>query len=301
MPTRPPAFKRRPHNRDRPVGAAAARNRGSIPRMSAFQGRLPPIERMTGDPSKRDRLLGLLRGASRMLIFTGAGVSTGSGIPDFRGPNGVWKTRAPVQYQDFMTSEQARIDHWDYKLEGWPAFRSAVPTDTHGAIARLERAGRLLKVVTQNIDGLHSRAGTAAERLVELHGTNTRVECQTCRRQTLPDEAFEYFRRTRRAPRCPCGGYLKPATVSFGQCLKADDIRRAEAAASEADLVIALGSSLSVYPAASNPFIASRRNVPYVIVNRGPTEHDDYRGVTLRFDEDVQLLFPDAVAEALDH
>src|SRR5512141_2674605 len=110
----------------------------------------------------------LLREAERILAFTGAGVSTGSGIPDFRGPEGVWKRRQPVYYQDFMRSEAARIEHWDFKLEGWPGFRDARPNATHAAIVRLERARKVRAVVTQNIDGLHARAGTAPERLVEL-------------------------------------------------------------------------------------------------------------------------------------
>ena len=112
------------------------------------------------------KLVELLRGSKEMLLFTGAGISTGSGIPDFRGPEGVWKRRQPVYYHDFMRSEAARIEHWDYKLEGWPAFRAARPNATHEAIARLERAGKVLAVVTQNIDALHARAGTSAERML---------------------------------------------------------------------------------------------------------------------------------------
>ena len=121
-----------------------------------------------------------LREAKRILIFTGAGISTGSGIPDFRGPQGVWTRRQPVYYQDFMTSEAARIEHWDYKLEAWESFRKARPNEVHHAIVKLEQAGKIEMVVTQNIDGLHTLAGTSAERLVELHGTNSLVECQSC-------------------------------------------------------------------------------------------------------------------------
>src|SRR5437879_8680745 len=116
------------------------------------------------DPSP---LVSYLKTAQRMLIFTGAGISTGSGIPDFRGPEGVWKRRQPVYYHDFMRSEAARVEHWDYKLEGWTAFRDARPNATHAAIVQLEHAGKLQAVVTQNIDGLHSRAGTSADRLIE--------------------------------------------------------------------------------------------------------------------------------------
>jgi len=166
------------------------------------------------------RLIELLRAGKKILVFTGAGISTGSGIPDFRGPEGVWKRRQPVYYHDFMRSEAARLEHWDYKLEGWPAFRDARPNAGHAAIVQLEDAGKVLAVVTQNIDALHSRAGTTAEKLVELHGTNSFVECQTCGERSEPGAHFEYFGRTRRAPICDCGGFLKPATISFGQDAK---------------------------------------------------------------------------------
>jgi NAD-dependent deacetylase len=250
-------------------------------------------------PQDRDKLVELLRGGTKVLIFTGAGISTGSGIPDFRGPEGVWKKRQPVYYHDFMRSEAARVEHWDYKLEGWPAFRAARPNATHQAIATLERANKVLAVVTQNIDGLHASAGTKPERLVELHGTNAFIECQSCGKRSDPDPHFETFRQTRRPPVCECGGFLKPATISFGQNLRNEDLERAQQAATEADLVIALGSTLSVYPAANIPLIAAARGTPYVIINRGPTEHDDLPEVTLRMEGDVSELFPPAVAESL--
>jgi NAD-dependent deacetylase len=240
-----------------------------------------------------------LRAANRALIFTGAGISTGSGIPDFRGPEGVWKQRQPVYFQDFMTSETARIEHWDYKLEGRDAFRDARPNAVHDAIVRLERAGKLRAVITQNIDGLHSLAGTSAERLIELHGTNAEVECQSCRRRSDPEPHFEHFRRTRKPPLCDCGGFLKPATISFGQNLDPAVLDRAAAATRDADLVVALGSTLSVYPAASFPLAAAERGVPYVIVNRGATEHDGHPGVTLRIEGEVGEIFHAAVEAGL--
>src|SRR5204863_2023194 len=119
------------------------------------------------------KLAEYLRAAKNILVFTGAGISTGSGIPDFRGPQGVWKRRQPVYYHDFMRSEAARIEHWDFKLEGWAAFRDAKPNKTHEAIVDLERAAKLIAVITQNIDGLHARAGSNPKLLVELHGTNS--------------------------------------------------------------------------------------------------------------------------------
>src|SRR5437016_5894270 len=236
--------------------------------------------------SEREQLVSRLGAGKRILIFTGAGISTHSGIPDFRGPDGVWKKRQPVYYHDFMRSEEARVEHWDYKLEGWPVFREARPNATHEAVVKLERGGKVLAVVTQNIDGLHARAGTAVERLVELHGTNSFIECQTCGRRSEPEAHFEYFRRTRRAPVCECGGFLKPATISFGQNLRNEDLERAQEAAMQADVAVALGSTLSVYPAADIPLIAARRGAPYVVINRGPTEHDDLPEVTLRLEGD---------------
>lgn len=237
--------------------------------------------------------------SKRILIFTGAGISTASGIPDFRGPQGVWTRRQPVYFHDFMTSEAARIEHWDYKLEGWEAFRAARPNAVHHAIVRLEQAGKVRAVVTQNIDNLHALAGTSGELLVELHGTNALVECQNCHLRSDPEPHFESFKRTRRPPVCECGGLIKPATISFGQSLDCLELERATKAAMEADLVVALGSTLSVYPAASFPLLAAEAGVPYIIINRGQTDHDDHRFVTLRLEGEVTDIFPLAVEVAL--
>jgi NAD-dependent deacetylase len=239
-----------------------------------------------------NQIANYLAPARRILIFTGAGISTGSGIPDFRGPGGVWTRRQPVYYEDFMTSELARIEHWDYKLEAWAAFRFARPNAVHDSIVRLEKAGMVLAVMTQNIDGLHSMAGTTEEHLIELHGTNARVECQSCHRRSDPGPAFEFFRVHRKPPLCECGGFLKPATISFGQSLDPHTLKRV---AEEADLVVALGSTLSVYPAAGYPLMAAQRDVPYLIINRGATDHDGQPCVSLRLEGDVTSLFPPAV------
>jgi NAD-dependent deacetylase len=248
--------------------------------------------------SPAHQLASYLRNSRKALIFTGAGISTGSGIPDFRGPQGVWKTRQPVYYQDFMTSEAARIEHWDFKLEGWDSYRDAAPNAVHLAIVALENAGKVLAVVTQNIDGLHARAGTRSDRLVEMHGTNLLVECQSCKQRSDPEPHFEFFRANRKPPRCKCGGFLKPATISFGQSLDPEVLERAQHAAMKTDLVIALGSSLSVYPAAAFPLMAAERGVPYVIINRGTTEHDEEVCVSLRLEGEVSEIFPAAVDDA---
>ena len=234
-----------------------------------------------------------------MLVFTGAGVSTASGIPDFRGPRGVWTRRRPVYYDEFLTSEAARVEYWDFKLETWEIYQHARPNSVHHAIVALERAGKVLAVVTQNIDGLHRRAGTSSSLLIELHGTDLLVECQKCHAMSDPEPHFEAFKTTRWPPDCACGGLLKPATISFGQPLVRTDLERAATAAGEADLVLALGSTLSVYPAASIPLLAAERGTPYIIVNQGATEHDDHPSVTLRLEDDVTAIVPPAVEAAL--
>jgi NAD-dependent deacetylase len=244
-----------------------------------------------------DDLLAFLRRAERLLVFTGAGISTGSGIPDFRGPQGIWKTRQPVYFSEFLTSAEARIEYWDYKLESWPAMRDATPNATHRAVVDLQNAGKLLAVVTQNIDGLHQKAGLPEELVIELHGTNRWIECLTCKRRFEPQPLFDAFAATLRPPRCPnCAGWLKSATISFGQDLDSRTLEAAERAAMRCDAVIALGSTLSVYPAAAFPLSAARRGIPYAIINRGPTEHDGFPEVTVRHDGDVSVIFPEAVA-----
>jgi NAD-dependent protein deacetylase/lipoamidase len=244
------------------------------------------------------RLAALIRAASRILVFTGAGISTASGIPDFRGPNGVWKRRRPVYYDEFMRSEPARVEYWDFKLEGWAIHQRAQPNAVHQAVVALERAGKVAAVVTQNVDGLHRRAGTSAALLVEMHGTDLLVECQACGATSDPAPHFDAFRASRRPPVCACGGILKPATISFGQQLRPATLERAAAAAAAADLVLALGSTLSVYPAASIPLAAAERGARYAIVNQGPTEHDRLGLVTLRIEGDVTTIVPAAVAAA---
>ena len=245
------------------------------------------------------RLVERLRAARRILVVSGAGVSTASGIPDFRGPGGVWTRRRPVYYDEFLASEAARVEYWDYKLETWEIYQHARPNALHHAVVALERAGKVLSVVTQNVDGLHRRAGTSPDLLVELHGTDLLVECQSCHATSDPAPHFARFKATRRSPCCACGGALKSATISFVQSLRATDLDRASAAAIEADLVLALGSTLSVYPAASIPLLAADWGTRYVIVNRGPSAHDDHPSVTLRLEGDVTAIIPPAVEAAL--
>jgi NAD-dependent deacetylase len=244
------------------------------------------------------RFVELLARAARVLAFTGAGISTGSNIPDFRGPDGVWRTRVPVELPEFVRSEEARIDHWSYKLEGHSRFRDARPNPAHLALVTLETHGKLEALVTQNIDGLHRAAGTSPERLIELHGTNSEAVCLDCGVREPVARCMDDFARSGRPPRCArCDGVMKPGVVMFGQALDPEDLRRAHAAAKRADLVIALGSSLVVTPAANVPLVAVRRQVPYVIVNRGKTPHDSL--ATLTLDADLGVVLPAVVRAAL--
>lgn len=238
----------------------------------------------------------LLSRAERVLAFTGAGVSTASNIPDFRGPDGIWRTRTPVELPEFAQSEAARIEYWSWKLEGHAVFRDAKPNAAHRALVTLERAGKLEALVTQNVDGLHRLAGTAPERLIELHGTNSEAVCMECRVREAVARAMADFEQTGVPPVCTrCGGLMKPGVIMFGEALDPETLRRATAAAGRADLVLALGSSLVVTPAANVPLVALRHKAPYVIVNRGATPHDHL--ATLTFDADVNELLPAVVAE----
>ncbi len=232
--------------------------------------------------------------ARRIVVFTGAGISTASGIPDYRGPKGVWTTRRPVFFDEFVGDPDARERYWRQKTEDWQAWgRRARPNAVHASIVELERAGRLELVVTQNVDGLHRAAGTSPARLVEIHGTNRSVVCLRCGAEQPAGPIYDGFARTGTVPVCDCGGFLKPATISFGQSLRADDLERAFDAARRCDAVVSLGSTLTVTPAADVPATAARRGVPYVVVNRGATGHDDL--ATLRVEGDVTEVFPSAV------
>ena len=229
--------------------------------------------------------------AERVLVFTGAGMSTASGIPDFRGPNGIWKQRRPVLFQDFVASAEARREHWRYKAAGHREFSRARPNAAHLALVALERFGKLDTLVTQNVDGLHQDAGHDPERVVELHGTNRAVECLSCGGRSAPEPALEQFEASGDCPRClECGGVLKTATVSFGQPMPQAELQRAFRAARRADLVLAAGSTLEVQPAADVPLAAAGGGAYYAIANRGPTAHDRY--ADLRLEGDVTELLP---------
>ncbi|MDA8130666.1 MAG: Sir2 family NAD-dependent protein deacetylase [Elusimicrobia bacterium] len=236
----------------------------------------------------------LIAAAGKVLVFTGAGVSTGSGIPDYRGPSGVWTKREPVLYDDFISSTRSKQEYWRYKAETFPAFSLAVPNAAHRALAAFEATGRLLALVTQNIDGLHRAAGTGPDKLVELHGSGLYAECLDCFSWVPMGEALDKFNADGAPPQCACGGWLKPAVIMFGQPLERETLLKAFHAAEACDLVLAAGSTLSVEPAASVPLAAKRAGKSYIIVNRGPTAHDALADVRLEGDacDILPALFP---------
>lgn len=188
------------------------------------------------------------RAAERVVVLTGAGLSTASGIPDFRSPGGRWERYRPVPLPDFLASEEARATYWRYKGETWQVIQAAAPNPAHAALAGLAHAGRLALLVTQNVDGLHERSGVPGDRLVNIHGTDLAVECMRCHRREPRAVAQTAWEAGTAVPRCTCGGPWKPATISFGQSLVADDLARAMRAAATCDLFVAAGTSLVVGP-----------------------------------------------------
>jgi NAD-dependent deacetylase len=223
--------------------------------------------------------------AQRVVALTGAGISTDSGIPDFRGPNGVW-TRDPAAaklftFQSYVADPEVRRRAWRARHDH-PAW-TAQPNPAHHALVTLERAGRLDAIVTQNIDGLHQRAGSAPERVIEIHGTLFEVECLGCQDRTPMAEALRRVSAGEADPSCLlCGGILKSATISFGQSLDPVTLRRAVTAASECDVLIAVGSSLTVHPAAGLVEYAASAGARVVIVNAAPTPYDPVADAVLR-------------------
>ncbi|MBY0279147.1 Sir2 family NAD-dependent protein deacetylase [Candidatus Binatia bacterium] len=215
-----------------------------------------------------------LLGASRRAVaLTGAGLSTESGIPDFRSPGGVWERFRPIEYGDFVRSSAARREHWRYKMATVPVMLEAQPNAGHRALARLERAGRLEAVVTQNIDGLHQAAGSG--RVLELHGTNRSAVCLQCDRLEPIEPVLARVAGGDEEPRCDaCGGILKPATVSFGQSLPRGVLEESIRLAETCDCLLAIGSSLQVQPAASLVEIAKRAGATVLILTRSATPYD---------------------------
>lgn len=232
-----------------------------------------------------DALSARLAEAQRVAIFTGAGISTESGVPDFRSPGGIWTRLAPIDFKDFLRSEDLRREAWRRKIEIDRDMQVAEPNRGHRAVAALLARGKARAVITQNIDGLHQRAGIAEQAVIELHGNGTYARCLDCglRHELAP--LVEAFTREDRLPECmDCGGIVKSATVSFGQSMPPAAMQRAQAEALACDLCLVLGSSLLVYPAAGIPRMARRNGARLVIINREPTDQDRLADLVLRTD-----------------
>lgn len=229
-----------------------------------------------------DALAALIAEARTIVVFTGAGISTESGIPDFRSPGGVWSKMSPIYFQDFVSNEDQRRESWRRVFNRTAGWTGAKPNSGHMAVARLVAAGKVKAVITQNVDNLHQDSGIPPEQVIELHGNASYAKCLDCAQRYAFDEFEESFLRDETIPICRhCGGLIKSATISFGQAMPEVEMARAQAATLACDLFLVLGSSLVVYPAAGFPLIAKRNGARLAIVNREPTDQDAYADLVL--------------------
>jgi len=228
------------------------------------------------DSSAVKQLRALLTSSQRMVFFTGAGISTESGIPDFRSPGGVWTKMQPIYFQDFVASESVRKEAWRRRFANTDGWNNARPNRGHLAVAQLIARGVASAVITQNVDNLHQAAGVPEEKVIEIHGNSTYARCLQCRaRFELKELEMEFSASGTVGPCKRCGGLIKSATISFGQSMPAEEMRRALNEARLCDLFIVLGSSLTVFPAADLPVQAKYQGARLVIINRDPTDLDE--------------------------
>ena len=233
-------------------------------------------------PAHIARLRDLIRDARRIVVFTGAGISTESGIPDFRGPKGVWNTQTPIDFNDFVRSEEIRREAWRRKFAGGLGIEGAEPNAGHRAVTSLVRAGKVTHVITQNVDGLHQKSGTPDEQVIELHGNASYARCLSCSRRYELAGIRAAFEQDGTLPVCSnCGGIVKTATISFGQAMPVAEMQRAEEATLGCDLFMAIGSSLVVYPAAGFPRLAKQNGARLVIINEQETDLDPFCDLVL--------------------
>jgi NAD-dependent deacetylase len=245
--------------------------------------------------STAKKLADLIRAADRVLVFTGAGISTESGIPDFRSPGGVWSKMKPIYFQDFVDSRDKRREAWRRVFNRTAGWVGASPNSGHYAIAELVNQGKITAVVTQNVDNLHQDAGVPDDKVIEIHGNASYARCLDCGMRHELDELHAPFEADEEIVCVNCAGLLKTATISFGQAMPEDKMARASAEAESCDLCIVLGSSLVVYPAAGIPVLAARAGARLVIVNREPTDLDPYAYMTLN--AEIGELMTDVMQE----
>jgi len=234
------------------------------------------------DQERVGTLRALLTGSRRAVAFTGAGISTESGIPDFRSPGGVWSRMQPIYFQEFVQSEEMRREAWRRRFDNSDGWSGAQPNSGHLAVARWVGAGTVSAVITQNVDNLHQASGVPEDRMIELHGNATYARCLSCGRRYELQPLEREFRESGAIGPCPgCSGIIKPATISFGQPMPAQPMQRAHAATLACDLFLVLGSSLSVFPAADFPRLAKENGAALAIVNRDPTPLDALADVVI--------------------
>jgi len=227
-----------------------------------------------------ERLAAYLGGSERALVFTGAGISTESGIPDFRSPGGLWTRFQPIEFSEFLASEEKRIEAWRRKFGMDEKLGKPKPNAGHKAITRLMQMGKVSHVITQNIDNLHQDSGSSP--VIELHGNGTYALCLSCQKRYEIADIKRAFMKEEKAPICSdCGGIVKSATISFGQAMPELEMAAASEAVQQCDLFLAIGSSLQVYPAAGFPILAKRIGAKLIILNREPTDLDDLADLTL--------------------
>lgn len=232
-----------------------------------------------------EQLGDMIANASSVVPFTGAGISTESGIPDFRSPGGLWSRNQPIPFDEFVARQDARDEAWRRRFAMEQTFAKARPTRGHRALASLYKAGKVPAIITQNIDNLHQMSGFAEHDVVELHGNTTYARCIGCGKRHELEWVREWFFRTGHAPHCTaCDEPVKTATVSFGQSMPPEAMRRATDLAQHCDLFIAIGSSLVVWPAAGFPMLAKECGAKLVIINREPTEQDEMADLVIRHD-----------------
>ena len=232
-----------------------------------------------------EEIAALIADADRIVVFVGAGLSTESGIPDFRSPGGLWDRYDPQEFyfDKFLESEAAREKYWQMSTEAYQSMKDAKPNEAHLAIAELERLGKLDCLITQNVDGLHFKAGNSPDKVLELHGTAMHVTCLNCRKRYDRDAIQARIAGGDKAPLCDaCKGLLKPATISFGQSMPEKETSAAYEHSAACDLFIVIGSSLVVHPAAQMPVVAKRSGAKLVIVNRDETPCDAIADYVLR-------------------
>ena len=229
----------------------------------------------------RDRLAKMIGEARTVVVFTGAGMSTESGISDFRSPGGVWSRMKPIYFQEFVGDEAMRREAWSRVFSGAAGWTGGAPNAGHDAVAGMVASGKVSAVITQNVDNLHQESGVPEDRVIELHGNASYAKCLACERRHDLADLKRPFLAEGVIPTCGCGGLIKSATIAFGQAMPEDRMREAELETLACDLFLVLGSSLTVYPAAGFPLMAKRNGAVLAILNREPTEQDGYADLVL--------------------